>query len=142
MVFGFGREFYPFQLLGINEGTGVSTTAYTGTVRDELYTDSLQLFLEIKIFEIFHTFSVEYIAEIAEAFDMDALTLGHTGVHHACDVAQHGLHVTVAYGGDLRQVFGDGFRPYGFSLYDGLGVIDARPLAECFFPKWHSCCVF
>ena len=59
-----------------------------------------------------------------------------TCVHHAGYTAQYRLHVRIAYCGDFRQVFCDGFRFYGFPLYDGVGVIYARPLTECFLPKW------
>ena len=141
-VFGRCGEFNPFQRLGIYQRAGVGAAAGTGAFGDELHADGLHLFLEIEVCRVLHSLRVEHVAEVAQPLDVHALALRHAGVHHAGDVAQHGLHVRVAYGGDFREVSGDGFGFDGFSLYDGLGVMDARPLAECFLPKWHRLVVF
>ena len=96
LLFRVGRKLNPFQLVAVYEGTGVSAAGGTGAFRDKLHADGFHLFLKIEVFEVLHAHGVEDVAEIAQTLDVDALSLRHTGVHHACDVAQHGLYVRVA----------------------------------------------
>ena len=91
---------------------------------------SLHLLLKVEIFEVFYPLCIEYVAEIAQALYVDAFSLAHAGVHHAGDVAQYSLYIRVAYCGDFRQIFGDGFRFYRFPLYDGLGKVNRSPFVE------------
>ena len=90
----------------------------------ELHTYRLHLLVEVEIRKVFHAHRVERVAEIAQPLDVDALALRHARVHHACDVAQYGLHVTVAHCGDFRQILGDGLRFHGLALHNGLGIVN------------------
>lgn len=130
LVFGVGRELYPLQLLAIDEGAGVGAVALLAAFGGELHADGLYLLLEVEVLEVLHSLGVEHVAEVTQAFDVDALALAHAGVHHAGDVAQHGLHVRVAHCGDFRQVMGDGLRFYGFTLHDGLREVNLCSLTE------------
>lgn len=138
LVFGVGREFNPFQLVAVHEGAGVGAVARLGAFGHELHTHGLHLLVEVGVGEVFHALRVEHVAEVAESLDVDALALHHAGMHHACDVAQHGLNVGVTYGGDLGQILGDGLRFYGLALHDGLGEVDLGSVTERFFPEWHD----
>ena len=81
------------------------------------------MFLKVEVLEVGHTYGIECITEVAEALDVDGLALFHLVVHHRGDVAQHGLHVGVAHGGDTSQFLGYVFGFNRFTLDDGLRVI-------------------
>ena len=139
VVLGVGTKLYPFQVVAVHEGAGVCLAAgKTLALGGELHADRLHLLLEVEVFELLHAGAVQRVAEVAEALDVDALAHRHTGVHHAGDVAQHGLHVRITNGGNFRQILGDGFRFHRFALHDGLRIIHVPRDVELFFPERHN----
>lgn len=96
------------------------------------------MLLKVEVVERFHTGGIAYVAEVAEAIDVDALALRHAGVHYAGDAAQDGLHVEVRYGGNLRQVFGDGFRFHRVALHHSTRVVHLLLLVIRFLVEWHN----
>ena len=103
IVLGVGAKLYPLQVVAGHEGAGVSTAGSLLTFGDELHAVGFFLLFVVEVFEVCHAHGVMHIAEVAEAFDVDALALAHAGVHHVGDVAQHGLHVTVALWNSPRR---------------------------------------
>lgn len=138
IVFCIGRQLYPFQAVTVHEGAGVGLVRQPLPFGRELHTHGLHLLVEVKVRQVLHALRVERIAEVAQPLDVDTLALCHARVHHACDVAQHGLHVRVIYCGYFRQILCDGLRFHGLALHDGLRVVNALLLLKCFFPKRHS----
>lgn len=122
----------------VHEGTGVDSATEACALEYELHAPRLYLLVEVKIFEVFHACRVKHVAEISQSLDVHALALRHARVHHARNVAQHGLNIRVTHCGDFRQILCDGLRFHGLPLHYGLGIVNALLLLKCFLLKWHS----
>lgn len=132
IVLRIGRKFNPFQIIAVHKGTGVGLVRQPLPFGCELHAHRLHLLVEVR--QILHALRVERSGN-SPALDVDALALRHARVHHACDVAQHGLHVTVTYCEDFRQILCYGLRFHGLALHYGLGIVNALLLLKRFFPK-------
>lgn len=116
IVHSIGGELNPLQRATVHQRTGVGSAGGLLPVGSELHTDGFHLFLKIEILEVGHAYGIERVAEVAQPFDVDGLSLFHLGVHHGGDVAQHGLHVGVTDGGDASQFLGYVFGSTGLPL--------------------------
>lgn len=86
----FRAKFDPFQFVAVHQGTTVIAACHFRTFGNKFNVDGFYLFGEVEILDIFYAYRVKGVAEIAQSFDMNALALCHTSVHHTGDIAKYG----------------------------------------------------